>query len=242
MAVQHGMGGTWAGMWGRERWGHGDALTWGHRRWGYGDMGGTDMGTWGWTHRGTWEHSGTGHRGTGHGDTAGTNRDVEGPWPNQSRPWQLQEGTGVPPAPVPPPAAVAASPALPSAPSIWRTWSGRLRDPSPNPAVPLAPGPQCPRTGCPDPGTPPSLDTWVPLGCGICQDPWVPTLAVLQAGLLRWDGTGRRCCHLRGLPRRDVGLRQGAPAAARCCGTRWRAAPLHPHRHQVCPGGGTGWP
>lgn len=229
------------------------------------DMGTGEMGTWGCTHVGTQEMGIWGHGRDRHGDMGmdsqgdmgtqwdrtqgnrawGHSGDQQGRGGALAKPkptWQLQEGTGVPPAPVPPPAAVAASPALPSAPSIWRTWSGRLRDPSPNPAVPLAPGPQCPRTGCPDPGTPPSLDTWVPLGCGICQDPWVPTLAVLQAGLLRWDGTGRRCCHLRGLPRRDVGLRQGAPAAARCCGTRWRAAPLHPHRHQVCPGGGTGWP
>lgn len=65
MAVQHGMGGTWAGIWGRERWGRGDALTWGHRRWGYGDMEGQ-----------TWGH-GDGLTG-GHGNTVGQDTGEQG--------------------------------------------------------------------------------------------------------------------------------------------------------------------
>ena len=211
--------GTWEG----QTWGHEDALTWGR-----GDAVGQDTGAQTQGNR-AWGHSGDQQ---GHGETLAKPRPT----------WQPWEGSGVSPAPVPPLTAAAASPARPSAPSTWRTWSGRSRDPSLSPAAPPAPGPRCLRTGCPDPGTPPHThtDAWVPPGCGSRPDAWVPTPAVPQAGLLRRDGTGRRHCHLRGLPRRDIGLRQGAPTAAWRCGTRRRAAPLHPHRHQVRPGGGTG--
>lgn len=66
-------------------------------------------------------------------------------------------------------------------------------------------------------------------------------LVVPQAWLLCRDGLSHCHRHLRGLPRRDAGLRQGAPAAAWRRGPRRRAAPLHPHRHQV-PGDRAGGP
>lgn len=165
-----------------------------------------------------------------HGDTGtptqgnrawGHSRDTEEPWSNQSLP-------------VPPLAVTTASLARPSAPSTWQMWSGHSRVPSLSPVGP--PGPRCPRTGSLSPGSPPP-HSGTPPGCRRHR---VPTPAVPQAGLLRRDGTRCRCCHLWGLPRRDAGVRQGAPAAARRREPRGRAAPLHPHRHQVQGQGGLG--
>lgn len=107
--------------------------------------GGRHTGTW--THKGTWGPGWGGLGGeAGQGTGMPSHRDMDtGGSPGDIR-GVLRAGAT--------PATPTASLAQPSAPSTWRMWSGRSRDTSLSPGVLRVPGPPCPRSGCPGPGTP----------------------------------------------------------------------------------------